>query len=177
MMEDLRYPTGPMPTPENVTPQQLKKHIETIKSFPAMIKKATSKLKPAQLNTVYREGGWMIKQVVHHTADSHCNAYLRFKLALTEPNPAIKPYFESDWARLPDANENNLQHSYMLLEGLHHRWVLLMQNMTPRQWGKTYYHPQQQETFSLRTAAAMYAWHCEHHLAHITNLKKRKGWK
>ena len=176
-MVDLRYPIGEMPTPEKVSPKEILQNIDIIKKFPAQIKKATDHLTARQLSTCYREGGWMIKQVVHHVADSHANAYIRFKLAMTEPNPAIKPYFESDWARLPDGNNNDLKFTYMMLEGIHHRWVITMKHMTTNQWNRTYYHPQLQDTFSLKTASAMYAWHCKHHLAHIVNLKKSKGWK
>lgn len=176
-MDDLRFPIGQMPTPEKVSAAEIKKNIDTIKKLPGLLMKSTAHLKASQLNTVYRDGGWMIKQVVHHLADSHMNAYIRFKLALTEPNPTIKPYFESDWARLPDGNEINLKFSFMILEGVHHRWVDTMNNITTKQWNRTYFHPQHQESFTLKTATAIYAWHGLHHLAHINNLKKRKGWK
>lgn len=138
---------------------------------------ATILLSDAQLDTPYRPEGWTIRQVVHHCADSHMNAIIRLKLALTEEKPVIKPYFEDRWAELVDGKSLPIEPSLKILEGVHKRWVLLLENLTASQFQRTFVHPELGTEFSLAVATANYAWHCEHHLAHITNVQTRNGWK
>ena len=134
-------------------------------------------LTEAQFDTPYREGGWTIRQVVHHLPDSHLNAYLRFKLALTEDNPTIKPYDGARWAELPDTAGTAVGVSLVLLESLHRRWVVLLKAMTEPDWSRTYFHPDQNKSLALGNVLAMYAWHGKHHLAHVNGLRDRMGWR
>ncbi len=129
-----------------------------------------------QLNIPYRDGGWTVKQVVHHVADSHMNAYVRFKLALTEDNPTIKPYEEALWAELSDTKNLPVNISLTLLHALHARWVELMKNMTEEEWNRTIFHPEQKRKIKLWDMAGTYAWHGKHHAAHITSLRDKNGW-
>jgi hypothetical protein len=133
-------------------------------------------LTEAQFDTPYRPGGWTVRQVVHHVPDSHLNAYLRFKLALTEENPTIKPYEEARWAELPDTAGTQIGVSLVMLEALHRRWVNLLRSMSEEQWGRTYFHPDQNKSLRLDGVLAMYSWHGKHHTAHITGLRERMGW-
>jgi hypothetical protein len=175
-MEDLRYPIGPYQKPFPITAGQLEEWIRTIADFPARIRSAVSGLSDQQLDTPYRPDGWTIRQVVNHCADSHMNAIIRLKLALTEENPTILPYFEALWAELPDTKELDPAHSLLLLEGLHARWVVVLRSLRPDQLKRTYVHPEYGKTFFLEEVIAQYAWHCNHHLAHITTLKERMEW-
>lgn len=129
-----------------------------------------------QLDTPYREGGWTVRQVVHHLADSHINGYTRFRLALTEASPAIRTYDEGKWAELNDAKHAPISPSLAILDGLHHRWVHLLRALSPADWKKTFIHPELGQ-MKLDVTAALYAWHGEHHVAHITSLGERKGWR
>lgn len=174
--EDPRYPIGRFQTPAHITPEQRAEWIEIIRAFPAAMRSAVEGLNDAQLDTPYREGGWTVRQLVHHVADSHINAYTRFRLALTEDNPTICPYLEELWAELPDANSLPIHYSLELLVPLHHRWVVLMNALTEEQWKRTYYHPQNNSTSALDIILALYAWHCSHHCAHATSLHQRMGW-
>jgi uncharacterized damage-inducible protein DinB len=128
-----------------------------------------------QLDTPYRSGGWTVRQVVHHVPDSHLNSYVRFKLALTEDNPTIKPYEEGRWAELSDSNSTPVEVSLTLLESLHDRWVRLLRSLTPEQWKRTFRHPELGE-MTLEKTLALYAWHGKHHVAHITELRKERSW-
>ena len=139
--------------------------------LPAMLEFAIKDLDAAQLHTPYRPGGWTVHQLIHHIADSHINAYTRFKLGLTEDNPVIKPYEEADWALLPDYRLP-VEPSLKLLEGLHQHWVALLEGFSEDDWGRTFVHPATGDTNHLKKALALYAWHCKHHLAHITETIK-----
>jgi hypothetical protein len=176
-MEDLKYPIGQFQAPETITDLQLKSYINDIRYLPSLVEIAVQSLDAPQLATPYRPGGWTVVQVVHHLADSHMNAYTRFKLALTEENPVIKPYDEAAWAELPDVSKTPINISLTLLHALHTRWVSLMDSMTPEQWERVFTHPEHGATFFLRKVAGNYAWHGKHHLAHIERLKERNNWQ
>jgi hypothetical protein len=173
-MEDLRYPIGDFATPESVSPEQREGFIQQIAETPQHMRKAIEGLGDAQLDTPYRPGGWTVRQVVHHVPDSHLNAYMRLKLALTEVDPTIKPYDEALWATLPDSKAP-VEVSLPLLDALHHRWVLLLRSLRPEDWARTFRHPVL-GSFSLDRQAALYAWHGRHHVAHVTRLRERNGW-
>jgi len=174
--EDLRYPTGDLVYPERpFTPEERRAGIATIAATPARLRAAVAGLSEAQLDTPYRPGGWTVRQVVHHVPDSHANAYIRFKLALTEDEPTIRPYAEGDWAELPEARTGPLSLSLNLLDALHERWVRMLEALTSEQWARTYRHPES-GVHSLDGLLAVYAWHGPHHVAHITSLRRRQGW-
>ncbi len=174
--ESLRYPIGRFELPESVTPEKITNWISIIRNFPLKMREAVNGMTTAQLNTVYREGGWSIRQVVHHSADSHANAYIRFKLALTEDNPTIKPYEEAKWAELPDGKYGEIELSLRMLETLHARWAIVLENMSTSDFERTYVHPEKNKTYSLGQVLANYAWHCDHHLMHIIMTRTNKGW-
>lgn len=175
MQTDPRYPIGKFDINVIVTKEMRKEFINTIETLPSQLRKEVELLNDDQLNTQYREGGWTVRQVVHHLPDSHLNSYVRFKLALTENNPAIKTYEEHLWAELKDSFETPISVSLALLEFLHARWAVLLRSLTDEQFEKTFQHPEWGKV-NLGTSLAMYAWHSKHHLAHITELKKRMGW-
>ncbi|MEQ9062815.1 MAG: putative metal-dependent hydrolase [Vicingaceae bacterium] len=164
---DPRYPIGRYRRPETASKKDIDTWIEAIETFPARLEKALGGMSQVQLDTPYREGGWTVGQVVHHCADSHMNSFMRFKLALTEEMPTIKPYLEAKWAELPDANELPIQSSLMLIKGLHHRWVVLLKSLSTDDLSKTFIHPENGREMRLDHTIALYAWHCNHHLAHI----------
>ncbi|HLH00278.1 MAG TPA: bacillithiol transferase BstA [Bryobacteraceae bacterium] len=174
--EDLRYPVGKFHFPDSVTPEERSKFVEQIAEAPARLRAAVAGLNDAQLDTPYRPGGWTVRQVVHHVPDSHINSYTRFRLALTEDQPTIKPYEEGRWAELADARTAPIEVSLRLLECLHSRWVGLLRSLSGEQWKRTFRHPDL-GLVTLDKNAALYAWHGRHHVAHITNLRDRKGWK
>jgi len=175
-MPDARYPVGPFVVEGEITPARRKGWISEIAEAPAQLRSAVHRLTEAQFDTPYREGGWTVRQVVHHLPDSHLNAYVRFKLALTEHNPTIRPYEEARWAELPDTTGTPIGVSLMLLEALHRRWVVLLRAMQEQEWSRTFFHPEHQKTFSLDRVLALYAWHGRHHVAHVTALRARLGW-
>jgi hypothetical protein len=162
-MTDPRYPLGRF-DPADATP--LPALIDRIAALPGDLRRTVARLTMRQLETPYREGGWTARQVVHHLADSHLNSYTRFRLALTEERPTIKPYNETLWADLPDARSGPIDASILMLEGLHARWVALMRSMTPEQFRRPFVHPERGE-MTLEQTTRLYAWHCRHHLAHI----------
>jgi hypothetical protein len=172
----LKYPIGEFNPPSDYTPSFIRECIAHFEAFPKALTNEVAHLQPDQLNTPYRPGGWTIRQVVHHCADSHMNSLIRFKLALTEENPTIKPYLEDKWAELPDTTTLPVDSSLKILEGVHVRWVCLLKSFTEKELNLTFYHPQLQKSITLAYAIAMYTWHSQHHLAHITSLKKRMGW-
>ena len=174
-MQDFRYPIGRFTWPKEVTSEEIQHSILSISSLPDKIKLAIEHLNENQLDTPYRENGWTIRQVVHHIADSHMNAYIRFKLALTEDTPTIKPYDEAKWAELDDSQLSPVV-SVQIIEGVHQRWGVIMKRMSEDEWSKKYHHPEHNKTFRLDQLAVMYAWHSEHHLAHITSLISRMNW-
>lgn len=175
-IEKLKYPIGKFEKPETISEATLAHWIAEIELFPSKIRKATQDLYNPQLDTPYRPDGWSIRQVVHHCADSHMNSFIRFKLALTEENPAIKPYWEDRWAELADSKTMPIEASIQLLESLHARWVVLLKSLSEADFAKTFVHPEHGKVFSLAENTGIYAWHCNHHLAHITELKKRERW-
>ena len=170
-----RYPIGRFNATGVITPNQREAFIAAITALPGQMRQAVQGLTDEQLNTPYRHGGWTIRQVVHHVADSHMNSYIRFRLALTEEAPTIKPYEEALWAELPDAKNEPVEVSLALLEALHYRWVVLLQSLTKPEWQRVFIHPVSGET-TLIKVAGLYAWHGRHHLAHILNLRELYGW-
>ncbi len=174
-MADLRYPIGPFKPDPAVTPETRGQWIDAIAAAPQELRRAVAGLDEAQLETPYRDGGWTVRQVVHHVPDSHINAYVRVRLALTERQPAIKTYEESDWAKLPDARSGPVEVSLALLDALHARWVLLLRSLSPDQFARAARHPQAGEV-TVDFLLQMYAWHGRHHTAHITALRDRHGW-
>jgi len=175
-LEDLRFPIGKFSSPASSMAGIRAAHIQTLRSLPDRLKEAVSGLGDAQLDTPYRDGGWTIRQVVHHVADSHANAYVRFRLALTEDWPTIKPYEEAAWAELADARTLPAGVSLDLLTALHARWVCLLESLTEEDFLKGYVHPASGGRQNLAQVLALYDWHSRHHTAHITNLRKRMGW-
>jgi len=175
-MVDPRYPVGKFQPPAQVTEADRETLIRQIEEAPARLREAVAGLTLEELNTPYREGGWTVRQVVHHVPDSHMNSYVRFRLALTEDEPTIKPYMEDLWAELPDARSAPIDLSLGLLESLHKRWVTLLRSLTPEQWKRQFRHPEL-GVVPLDRNLALYAWHGRHHVAHITSLRERMGWK
>ncbi len=173
---DLRYPVGKFKFPETVSAEDRQKFIEQIAETPARLRAAVSGLTGEQLDAPYRPGGWTVRQVVHHVPDSHMHSYARFRLALTEDEPTIKSYKEDRWAELLDARTGPVDVSLALLGALHERWVVLMRSFTEADWKRTFRHPEL-GSIRLEQNAALYAWHGRHHVAHITGLRDRMGWK
>lgn len=176
-LEQLKYPIGKFVIPKSINSDILNQWISQIATFPSRLKSEVSHLTDHQLDTPYRPDGWTVRQVVHHCADSHMNSFVRLKLTLTEHKPIIKPYHENLWAELPDAKSMPIEHSLLILDGLHHRWTDLLRSLTNQDFHRTFIHPEHGREFPLNVFVALYAWHCEHHLAHITELKKRNNWK
>ncbi|TKC18903.1 YfiT family bacillithiol transferase [Robertmurraya kyonggiensis] len=172
---DERYPIGKFQVEGEITNPVVQKWIKEIEVQPEQLREAVHGLSEEQLDTPYRDGGWTVRQVVHHLADSHLNAYIRFKLALTEDNPVIKPYEEGEWAKLPDS-KMPVEVSLTLFESIHQRLVTLLTSLTLEDLEKTFVHPDS-GTISLGRNIGMYSWHGRHHIAHITSLCSRKGWK
>lgn len=174
-VESLKYPIGPFRPPKTATPDQRAVWIKDIAQLPPLLRTAVEGLEDDQLDTPYRPGGWTVRQVVHHVPDSHMNAYVRFRLALTEDMPRIKPYMEARWAELNDARSAPVEESLELLQALHKRWVRLLHSMDEDDWSRAYDHPETGE-YPLTRGLALYAWHGKHHAAHITTLREREGW-
>ena len=166
-LDALRYPVGRFAAPATISAEDRARYIDEIAAAPAALRSAVKGMSEAKLNTPYRPGGWTIRQVVHHVPDSHLNAYIRMKLALTEDAPRITAYMEDRWAELPDSRDVPIETSLVLLESVQERWVALMRAMTDAQWQRVYVHPEQGR-FPLDRQAALYAWHGRHHVAHIT---------
>ena len=172
----LKFPIGKFEPPNEYSSELINQWIHDIEKFPSRIKQETQNLSEQQLETVYRPKGWTIRQVVHHCADSHLNSITRFKLALTEDKPTIRPYFEDRWAELPDSKNLDIFPSLQIIQGVHNRWVVLLKSLTTTDLEKEFVHPEHGRSFTIKEAIGSYAWHCNHHLAHITTLKKSKGW-
>jgi uncharacterized damage-inducible protein DinB len=172
---DLRYPIGPYEATPFST-QQKEEWLNDIKFLPQLLENAVINLDEAQLQTPYREGGWTVQQLVHHVADSHMNAYCRFKLGLTEDNPAIRPYDQAAWANLNDTAKIPINISLTLLYALHTRWYSLISDLELKDWERTVFHPEYQKEMTLWYLLGMYAWHGKHHVAHITGLRERNKW-
>jgi uncharacterized damage-inducible protein DinB len=175
-MTDLRYPIGKFFYDGEMSPRRRAECVDRIAAAPERLRAAVAGLTVAQLDTPYRDGGWTVRQVVHHVPDSHMNAYTRLRLALTETSPTIRPYEEARWAELPDARSAPIEISLSLLEALHHRWVALLRQLGPAEGARTFLHPEHNRLFTIDELLAMYAWHGEHHVAHITSLRRRMGW-
>ena len=172
-VDDLRFPIGRWSTPD-ADPAMLARLVDDIAAAPAAMRAAVDGFSATQLDTPYREGGWTVRQVVHHLADSHMNAYVRVKKALTEPGAPITAYEESRWAELPDS-QLEPEVSLRLVESLHARWVVVLRSLAPADYERTYLHPEMGPV-TLRTALGIYAWHGKHHAAHVTRLRERMGW-
>jgi len=172
----LRYPVGKFDWNAPISEADYPRFIAEIAETPGALRSAVAGLSRDQLETRYRPGGWTVKQVVHHVPDSHMNAYCRFKLALTEDEPTIKPYDEAKWAELPDSQRAPIEVSLDLLDSLHQRWVALLRSMDNADFNRGFRHPERGNVLILSQVLAMYAWHGRHHVAHITSLRKREGW-
>jgi uncharacterized damage-inducible protein DinB len=175
MEADLRYPIGKF-EPKPFGKNQFNDWMIDIQYLPQHLENAVVNLDAAQLHTAYRDGGWTVHQLVHHVADSHMNAFIRFKLGLTENNPTIKPYEEAAWVTLSDVEAVPINVSLTLLHALHTRWVALLKSLTEEDFSKTVFHPEHKKEMTLWHLLGLYAWHSRHHTAHITALKERMGW-
>jgi uncharacterized damage-inducible protein DinB len=171
---DPRYPVGRFAPPSTITPDDRTDAIATLAELPEQLRNAVDGLSFAQLSTPYREGGWTLRQVVHHVADSHMNAVIRVKLALTEDWPTIKPYDEVAWAKLHDVAAP-IEWSLELIESLHARWVMLLQSLNDEQWKRGCHHPEN-GPMTVEQLTLLYAWHSRHHVSHITHLRARENW-
>ena len=174
-MSDPRYPIGKFSYDGPPDEAQRRKFIDEIAHTPSALRAAVEGLTAEQIETPYRDGGWTVRQVTHHVPESHMNAFIRFKLALTEDAPTIKPYMEDRWAKLADVQSTPLEVSLSLLDSLHDRLVRLLRSLTPQDWKRTFNHPELGE-MPLEKNLALYAWHGKHHVAHITELRKKMGW-
>ena len=174
-LQKLKYPIGRYAKPDPITPEILEERIAIIEAFPKKMAAEVAALSDEQLDTPYRPGGWTIRQVVHHCADSHMNAFVRLKLTLTEDKPTVKPYLEARWAELPDSSLP-VELSLKLLEGLHARWAWLLRSLSEEELAMRFVHPEQGRETRLDGLITLYGWHCEHHLAHITGIKREKNW-
>jgi hypothetical protein len=174
---DLSYPIGKCEYPETVSPAERERDMAEMAAAPGRFREAVRGLDDRQLDTPYRPGGWTVRQVVHHFADSHMNGYVRFRLAITEEVPTIKPYDEKKWAELADARSAPLEPSLQLIDSLHQRWVTLLRSFSEADFARTLRHPELGGVVRLDTYLTSYAWHCRHHAAHITSLRERMGWK
>ncbi len=166
-LEELKYPIGPYDPTIEISDKQIKSWIAVIEKFPEKIAGAIEDLSEEQLKWAYRPNGWSINQVVHHCADSHMNSFIRFKLALTEEQPIIKPYAEDRWAQQADYLDVSPKESLKIIEGVHARWTVLLKSLNKNQLDRTFMHPEHRKIFALEQVIGLYAWHCDHHLAHI----------
>ena len=176
IMENLKYPLGTFNPSDNRWNLNPTENIDYLAQYPKLVAIAIADLSDIQMQTPYRPGGWTVTQLVHHIADSHMNAYIRFKLSLTEVDPTIKPYEEGEWAKLPDSNLELVSTALDILKALHTKWAVIMKSMTDSDWKKRYHHPADGSYVDLATARKMYHWHSAHHLAHITSLIHREKW-
>jgi hypothetical protein len=175
-IDSVRYPAGVYEKPDKILKSDVSRWCKEIERLPRDLKRLVSGFNDEQLDTPYREAGWTVRQVIHHLADSHINAYCRIKLALTEDNPTVKPYEEKRWAELSDARSADIKFSIQILTGIHKRWGLTIRAMNKEDYKRTFFHPANGRNQSIGEIIGMYAWHGRHHLAHIRNLKSSKGW-
>jgi hypothetical protein len=176
IMEKLKYPIGQFICPEPISNTHINQWIKEISRLPGQLRKSVKGLTDSHLNTHYRPGGWTLRQVVHHVADSHMNSYIRFKLALTEDTPTIRGYYEDRWAELPEAKNGDPEISLELIAALHKRWVEMLNSMEETDFDKSFYHPEMNRKVPLKEACGMYAWHGDHHVAHITQTRAQNSW-
>jgi hypothetical protein len=176
MDQDLRFPIGEFVAPESIDAHGIQGWIDDIERLPGQLRTVVSGFDERQRATIYRPGGWSVAQVVHHIADSHLNSYTRFKLALTEQSPTIRPYDEAAWGELPDARDTDVGYSLDLIDALHVRWVKMLRAMEAADWDREFFHPEGGATIPLGVNVALYSWHGRHHLAHISALAEREGW-
>lgn len=174
-LEDLRFPIGRF-EPRIPEPDEVRAAIDSIESLPSALRRAVDGLDAHQMATRYRPEGWTLRQVVHHIADSHVNSWCRFRLALTEDTPTIRGYFEDRWATLADADDERIELSLSLIDALHRRWVVLLRSLGRDELAREFFHPEHDAHFRVDTNVLMYAWHGEHHVAHVTSLREREGW-
>jgi len=172
---DPRYPIGKYAAPEIITASDREQAIYAIAELPENLRNAVDELEAEQIDTPYREGGWTVRQLVHHIADSHMNAFSRVRLALTEDWPQIFAYKEKEWAQLHDSLSAPVEWSLEILEAVHARWVMLLQSLNEQQWKRGFKHPERGPS-TVEKATLLYGWHCRHHTAHITHLRQTKGW-
>jgi uncharacterized damage-inducible protein DinB len=173
--QDLSYPIGKADTKTPLAAGERAQRIDAIAALPAQLRKAVAGLSDAQLDTPYRPGGWTVRQLVHHVADSHINAFVRFRLGFTEDNPTIKPYDEKAWSELPDMRHLPVEVSLQLLDALHERWVHMLRSVPPASFQRTIFHPEN-GPMTLDAMVSLYSWHGQHHTAHVTGLRQRQGW-
>ena len=176
-LHTIKYPIGMANIPKQITKKNIEDWIFVLETFPQNLEYLTRSLSDNQLDTPYREKGWSIRQVVHHCYDSHHNSYIRFKWALTEDTPIIKAYFEERWAELHDSKSAHISLSFDSLKALHAKWVYLLRGLTDQELEKKFIHPSENKEVSLKKNIGIYAWHCNHHFAHIDQLLIHKGWK
>jgi len=174
-MDELRYPIGKFSLPQSISPDDIRRATAAIEACPAELRKVLRGLDSKQLETPYRDGGWTVRQVVHHLPDSHMNAYIRMKLAMAEDHPTIKPYDEARWAEFDDARNAPIDESLSLLEALHLRWVRFLRSLKKADFGRPLHHPESGD-WSIGSFVLLYEWHSKHHVAHITTLRERNGW-
>lgn len=176
-LEHQKYPIGKFSDQETISDEMISHHIKVLKNFPKKLKHLVENLNDDQLDTPYRKGGWKIRQLIHHIADSHINSFIRFKMALTEENPTIKSYDEKQWAELQDSFSMPIEPSLKILDGLHKRWVYELKCLTNKEFEFTFFHPQQNKNISLKEHLAFYSWHCNHHFVHIENVIIENKWE
>ena len=174
-MSDPRFPIGKFSYTGPLNAEQKRQCLDDIEQTPVRFRAAVRGLSDAQLDIPYRDGGWTVRQLSHHVPESHMNAYIRFKLALTEDDPVIKPYMEDRWAELPDARQSPIEVSLALLDSLHQRWTTVLRNLSDADWKRTFRHPALGQ-MTLERTLALYSWHGRHHTAHVTNLREKMGW-
>ena len=175
-LEQLKYPIGRFVAPDKVDDEHIQEWIGELAGFPQRFRETVSALNDEQLDTPYRPGGWTLRQVVHHVPDSHMNAYIRFKLAVTESEPEIRPYHEELWAETGEAKLGPVGMSLDLLESLHVRWAAFLRTLTPDQFSRTFFHPASQKLYRLDEVLAFYIWHGNHHLGHLTQTIRERNW-
>lgn len=176
-LEQLKYPIGRYTKPEAFTTELKEQWLSALRALPSWMDACIENLDEQQLRVPYREGGWNSQQVVHHLADSHINAYVRLKLMLTEDTPTVKPYIETEWAKLPDVEAVPVNVSVTMLHAIHRRMVAMLELIAPEDWERTYFHPEHNRNFPLWEVVALYAWHSRHHMEHIRQLRERMGWE
>lgn len=174
-LQKLKFPIGKFHIPKEVSAEKIESWISIIKNLPAQLEEQLQGVTPEQLNYAYRPEGWKIKQVVHHLADSHMNAFIRTKMALTEDGPTIKAYYERRFAELPDGNNDDIESSLMILKGVHSRYTTLLNSLDETGFSKTYVHPESKFTYRIDAVLALYAWHSMHHLGHIRQALASEG--